>query len=860
MFSLIERFVCLYIDLHQFWVFLQNMPEIILLPETKTKKKKKKKKKKNAVEFEGGEVNEHVPLTDTALSNQSIQEMESGALGFPPIHPELGQAENLSIDLNNETPVEVAQEESVVGQSVEESGILPNRGGFRGRGRAPFRGRWRGRRGYRRGGPPLLPGPPGPFGPPSGPPPPPQFHPGYQGQYDPSFNSYDYSQYYGLGGPPPPYSGPPMGNPQGPGSSFVPQDPSNWDQSSWGMSMPYPQAVDQNPHNSLPPPLPVEPQALPFINQPETPLVVAPSQQLPSIPIPPPPSEPPLPSSIPLPQSQPQPSASEIPLPPSDIPMPPSPSANVSSDQIPQEKTDSSTNLSFRKEKTLVDMDVPALSPAEPEEVKNVSECVMPSGEMSLVVETTPVVGMSPTAEILEAATKEEICDNKQSDHMVVDSKPETRKVDSFDNTGVENDSKNDTLINKDLESEKHDDNQSKDNTQDKVPVKTTAQMLLEKIAMKKKASETAESGEVTESGAEGTKPKVFLKTGSKFLLKQLKQDAGKIQFSVKHGVTGPKKGNALQKPEKSEVEDASKQRGGARELYKPSDKDKEELLMETMTPKQRDSYLRYQEQRKREERRKQREVERETQKKEERDSKRNHRDKSESVEKEMDTSDTFSSPKTNLISEQLTDDKKIERKSEERTKDTSDQEEESVETELNNCDYSQASTISGTEIDDKQQSEILPQNTQTFSHNTCSDHSNPSLTSSKIHSVKIITIIKSKDAEPIQTEKKKKSRWSETKAETVLSSNPTISDDGPTTASVTTDTEAYNPDNPTESPKLSTTTGNKNTQVTYEHSLSSTVLNFTVIFIYINIYMHWYKCIFLNHVPHIGHSEGFCN
>lgn len=786
----------------------QNMPEIILLPETKTKKKKKKKKKKNAVEFEGGEVNEHVPLTDTALSNQSIQEMESGALGFPPIHPELGQAENLSIDLNNETPVEVAQEESVVGQSVEESGILPNRGGFRGRGRAPFRGRWRGRRGYRRGGPPLLPGPPGPFGPPSGPLPPPQFHPGYQGQYDPSFNSYDYSQYYGLGGPPPPYSGPPMGNPQGPGSSFVPQDPSNWDQSSWGMSMPYPQAVDQNPHNSLPPPLPVEPQALPFINQPETPLVVAPSQQLPSIPIPPPPSEPPLPSSIPLPQSQPQPSASEIPLPPSDIPMPPSPSANVSSDQIPQEKTDSSTNLSFRKEKTLVDMDVPALSPAEPEEVKNVSECVMPSGEMSLVVETTPVVGMSPTAEILEAATKEEICDNKQSDHMVVDSKPETRKVDSFDNTGVENDSKNDTLNNKDLESEKHDDNQSKDNTQDKVPVKTTAQMLLEKIAMKKKASETAESGEVTESGAEGTKPKVFLKTGSKFLLKQLKQDAGKIQFSVKHGVTGPKKGNALQKPEKSEVEDASKQRGGARELYKPSDKDKEELLMETMTPKQRDSYLRYQEQRKREERRKQREVERETQKKEERDSKRNHRDKSESVEKEMDTSDTFSSPKTNLISEQLTDDKKIERKSEERTKDTSDQEEESVETELNNCDYSQASTISGTEIDDKQQSEILPQNTQTFSHNTCSDHSNPSLTSSKIHSVKIITIIKSKDAEPIQTEKKKKSRWSETKAETVLSSNPTISDDGPTTASVTTDTEAYNPDNPTESPKLSTTTG----------------------------------------------------
>lgn len=321
------------------------MPEIILLPETKPKKKKKKKKKKNAVEFEGGEENEHIPLTDTALSNHSIQEMESGALGFPPasliesgalgfppVQP--GPAENPSIDLNNETPVEVAQEEIGLGQSVGESSIPPNRGGFRGRGRAPFRGRWRGRRGYRRGGPPLFPGPPGPFGPPSGPPPPPQFHSGYQGQYDPSYNSYDYSQYYGVGGPPPPYSGPPLMNPQGPGSSFVPPDPSSWDQSSWGyqndqMAMPYPQPVDPNPHNSLPPPQPVEPLALPFINQPETPLVVTPSQQLPSIPIPPPPSEPPLPSSIPLPQSQPQPSASDIPLPPSDIPMPPSSSANI---------------------------------------------------------------------------------------------------------------------------------------------------------------------------------------------------------------------------------------------------------------------------------------------------------------------------------------------------------------------------------------------------------------------------------------------------------------------------------------------------------------------------------------------------
>lgn len=154
-----HRFICLYIDLHQGFFFSQNMPEIILLPETKTKKKKKKKKKKNPVEFEGDEANEHVPLTDTVLSNQSIQEMESGALGFPPvclqesgalgfppIQPEPGPAENPSIDdLNNETQVEVAQEEIGLGQSVGESGIPPNRGGFRGRGRAPFRGRWRGR-------------------------------------------------------------------------------------------------------------------------------------------------------------------------------------------------------------------------------------------------------------------------------------------------------------------------------------------------------------------------------------------------------------------------------------------------------------------------------------------------------------------------------------------------------------------------------------------------------------------------------------------------------------------------------------------------------------------------------------------
>lgn len=33
-----------------------------------------------------------------------------------------------------------------------ESSIFLNRGGFRGRGRVLFRGRWRGRRGYRRGG------------------------------------------------------------------------------------------------------------------------------------------------------------------------------------------------------------------------------------------------------------------------------------------------------------------------------------------------------------------------------------------------------------------------------------------------------------------------------------------------------------------------------------------------------------------------------------------------------------------------------------------------------------------------------------------------------------------------------------
>lgn len=70
--------------------------------------------------------------------------------------------------------------------------------------------------------------------------------------------------------------------------------------------------------------------------------------------------------------------------------------------------------------------------------------------------------------------------------------------------------------------------------------------MLFEKIVMKKKVFEIVELGEVIEIGIEGIKFKVFLKIGLKFLLKQLKQDVGKIQFSVKYGVIGSKKGNVL--------------------------------------------------------------------------------------------------------------------------------------------------------------------------------------------------------------------------------------------------------------------------------------------------------------------------
>lgn len=70
--------------------------------------------------------------------------------------------------------------------------------------------------------------------------------------------------------------------------------------------------------------------------------------------------------------------------------------------------------------------------------------------------------------------------------------------------------------------------------------------MLFEKIVMKKKVFEIIELGEVIEIGIEGIKFKVFLKIGLKFLLKQLKQDVGKIQFSVKYGVIGSKKGNVL--------------------------------------------------------------------------------------------------------------------------------------------------------------------------------------------------------------------------------------------------------------------------------------------------------------------------
>lgn len=47
---------------------------------------------------------------------------------------------------------------------------------------------------------------------------------------------------------------------------------------------------------------------------------------------------------------------------------------------------------------------------------------------------------------------------------MVVDLKLEIGEVNSFDNVGVESDSKNDIFNDKDFELEKYDDNYSKDN------------------------------------------------------------------------------------------------------------------------------------------------------------------------------------------------------------------------------------------------------------------------------------------------------------------------------------------------------------------------------------------------------------
>ncbi|XP_062602613.1 microtubule-associated protein futsch-like [Saccostrea cucullata] len=646
------------------------------------------------------------------------------------------------------------------------------------------------------------------------------YQPGY---YDPSYG-YDYSQFYAQGGPPPPNYGVPPVIPQGPTQSSMPSDPAAWAQSAMEYknkqmaTMANQQISDPSQQNPPPPPTPAENQ-------------LDPSQEILSIPVPPPPSEPHLPSSVPLPQ--PQPPASDIPLPPLDVPLPPSSSTMPTDSNITQDISDSNMDISIPQKKALIDMDVPALSPAEPEEVKNVSECIMPSGEKALVVETTPLVGLSPTAELLEMESKQEICDNKQSESKVDKAKP-----DNFEDSNFENKDDASALIDtvqesKDTDSEKIEDN--KDNLQSKAPVKTTAQMLLEKIAMKKKATEATESGEVSESVVEGSKPKT-LKPSSKFLLQQLKQDAGKVQFNVKLGASGTKKGNILQKTEKSEADDSSKHKGGSRELYKPSAEDKVALMLETMTPKQRDSYMRYKEQQEREarkeERRKQREQEREKQI-EEKDIRR-RRDKSESIEKDMNKLDikkVSSSPKTDSVNEQVSsEDKRGVRKSEERTKPENIRKSEE-RTKPEKSDGGKVSDIkesdipslsaesdqgftsikhnSGLSETDNQGTQKIttPQSLNVLSPlpNTDSCNSSQTLTS-KVHSVKIITVDKSKDMGSPLPDRKKKSRWSEMKADVLSLSVPSVSSGPPTAVPMVTDAEVYSPDHPTESPKTALT------------------------------------------------------
>ncbi|XP_061170009.1 serine/arginine repetitive matrix protein 2-like, partial [Saccostrea echinata] len=791
----------------------QNFPEKIVLPEPKSKKKKKKKKKWGAVEQDDVDPVESMD-TEYSESEPTIHAMESGAMGFPPVNVlesgamgfpptqiKPGPVEIPPKKAAEEPTTEIIPEEGIM-HPMDESEFSPHRGGFRGRG--PFRGRWRGRRGYRRGGAPPFHGPPpgGPFGPL------PQYHgmegPYQQGYYDPSYG-YDYSQFYAQGGPPPNYGTPPI-IPQGPTQSSMPSDPAAWAQSAMEYknkqmaTMANQQLIDPSQQNPPLPPVPAE-------NQPD------PSQQIPNIPIPPPPSEPPLPSSIPLPQ--PQPPAPDIPLPPLDVPLPPSSSTMPTDSQITQDLNDSNMDITLPQKKALIDMDVPALSPAEPEEVKNVSECIMPSGEKALVVETTPLVGLSPTAELLEIESKQEICDNKLSDSTVDKAKPDTCEDSNFENRDDVSAFKDTIQESKDTDSEKKED--SNDNLESKAPVKTTAQMLLEKIAMKKKATEVTESGEVTESVVEGSKPKT--KPSSKFLLQQLKQDAGKVQFSVKQGASGTKKGNILQKTEKTEAEDNSKHKGGSRELYKPSAEDKVALMLETMTPKQRDSYMRYKEQQereaRREERRKQRELEREKQV-EEKDIRR-RRDKSESIEKDMNKLDikkVSSSPKTDSTSEQVSnEDKKSLGKSEERTKPeksdgskVSDVKERDILSVNSESDQGITSIKNNSGLSDNQDTQKVttPHTFNVSSPQPNTDSCNSSQTlPSKVHSVKIITVDKSKDTESTLSDKKKKSRWSETKADTL---SPNVSSGPPTAVPMVTDAEVYSPDHPTESPKTAVT------------------------------------------------------
>ena len=189
----------------------------------------------------------------------------------------------------------------------------------------------------------------------------------------------------------------------------------------------------------------------------------------------------------------------------------------------PPDDMDSIQMTLERSRQRVVEMDVPPMSPGEPEELRNVCETKTASGETTLHVESTPMVGTSPTAE-LEAEDKDAVSEKEKE---TVEEVKEEPKV-----------------------------------------VKTTAQLLLEKVAAKKKIQ--ADSPDDKEG-----KMTSLRKPVSKFLLKQTyKPNIGQSSEPLV----------VKEKPKMST--------GGPKELFLPSSEDKIELVTQNMTPRQKLMYM----------------------------------------------------------------------------------------------------------------------------------------------------------------------------------------------------------------------------------------------------------------------------